>query len=264
MSDRHGARELGESDAARGPDHPGIPDEPSRTGGLSRFFPAERGLAFADAVIAIAMTLLILPLMESAGEIGHGRDAALEWFGEHWSQLFTFLLSFVLIGFFWIGHHRVFERVQRVTVPLLWLTLGFLLTIVWLPVATALTGYSDSGDTSTVLSYVLGVFAASAAWLLIRIYLARHPELHTLSPEQAREGVFHSAATALMFLFVGALMLLAPQIGYFAFFLMFLSGPAHRLGAHLSRIGADRRADERGVAGADGDDAAENGEAAAR
>ena len=33
-------------------------------------FPAERSAAFVDAVVAIAMTLLILPLMESVGDVG--------------------------------------------------------------------------------------------------------------------------------------------------------------------------------------------------
>lgn len=248
MVDRDDARGFEKSSSGLSPGHPKNPQAQERTGGLSRLLPAERSLAFADAVIAIAMTLLILPLMEAAGEIGRGSNAALAWFGEHWGQLFTFLLSFALIGFFWIGHHRVFERVQRVTLPLLWLTLAFLLTIVWLPVATALTGYSDSADTSTVLTYVLSIFAASGAWFLIRVYLARHPELHTLKPEQAREGVFHSGATSIMFLLVGAIMLIVPRIGYFAFFFMFLSSPAHMLAARLSRLGADRRVRDEGRA----------------
>ena len=40
---------------------------PQRT---AQRFPAEQARAFADAVVAIAMTLLILPLMESVGDVG--------------------------------------------------------------------------------------------------------------------------------------------------------------------------------------------------
>ncbi len=43
--------------------------EPDDTGD-EKLYAAERPKAFFDAVVAIAMTLLILPLMESVGDVG--------------------------------------------------------------------------------------------------------------------------------------------------------------------------------------------------
>lgn len=43
--------------------------EPDETGD-EKLYAAERPQAFFDAVVAIAMTLLILPLMESVGDVG--------------------------------------------------------------------------------------------------------------------------------------------------------------------------------------------------
>lgn len=57
---------------------------------------AERGRAFADAVIAIAMTLLILPLMETVGETAQRGEGATHWLSAHSDQLVCFVLSFVL------------------------------------------------------------------------------------------------------------------------------------------------------------------------
>ncbi|MEC3979770.1 TMEM175 family protein [Amycolatopsis sp. H20-H5] len=69
---------------------------------------AERLTFFGDAVIAIALTLLALelPLPEGAtnGELLH---SALE----HRWEYIAFLVSFLVIGAHWSGHHRVFRYV---------------------------------------------------------------------------------------------------------------------------------------------------------
>ena len=73
---------------------------------------AERLKAFTDAVVAIAMTLLILPLMDSVTDADETSTAA--WLAQEWPSLLTFMLSFVLIANFWLTHHRMFARVERV------------------------------------------------------------------------------------------------------------------------------------------------------
>ncbi len=107
---------------------------------------AERVTAFVDGVVAIALTLLILPLMESVGEVAGAGDDALTWLGDHTGQLLSFVLSFVLIAMFWMIHHRLFADVERVSSSFMWLLAGWLLTIVWLPVATAIAGRMDDDD----------------------------------------------------------------------------------------------------------------------
>ncbi|HOQ54587.1 MAG TPA: TMEM175 family protein, partial [Micropruina sp.] len=101
--------------------------------------PAERLVFFTDAVVAIAMTLLILPLMESIGDAPDEGDT-LHWLGAHRSQLVSFVLSFVIISVFWRAHHRLFEHVATVTQGLFVLDFCWMFTVVWLPIATALTG----------------------------------------------------------------------------------------------------------------------------
>lgn len=61
-------------------------------------FGAERAKTFVDAVVAIAMTLLILPLMESVAAAGGTGETAAEWVGGHGGQLFAFVLSFAVIA----------------------------------------------------------------------------------------------------------------------------------------------------------------------
>jgi uncharacterized membrane protein len=64
---------------------------------------------FSDAVVAIAMTLLILPLVGSASAIGPGGLA--HFVDHHGSQFLAFGLSFAVIGSFWWGQHQMLEHV---------------------------------------------------------------------------------------------------------------------------------------------------------
>src|SRR3954451_20994462 len=66
---------------------------------------------FSDAVFAIAMTLLVvgigIPKVKEGGDLGtalSGKDA----------EIFSFFLSFVVIGYFWLAHHRFFARLGAV------------------------------------------------------------------------------------------------------------------------------------------------------
>jgi uncharacterized membrane protein len=99
---------------------------------------AERMTFFADAVIAIAITLLALDLPVPTG----GSNAeVLHSVSEHRDEYLAFLISFVVIGQHWNGHHRVFRYVTSVNGRLGALTMYWLLMQVVTPFATrVLTG----------------------------------------------------------------------------------------------------------------------------
>ena len=188
---------------------------------------AERLQAFADAVVAIAMTLLILPLMESISDAQAARGSG-PWFHEHSDQLFSFVLSFVLITLFWLNHYRLFENVHRVDTPLVWLTAAWLLTIVWLPVATALSGRMSSTDPTTKVAYVGSMILTSLLLLVQRVYLQRHPGLHDIPPRRLLRGLASDISVALWFTIALVVMLAVPRLHYYPMFLMFLAGFTER------------------------------------
>lgn len=193
---------------------------------------AERLKAFTDAVVAIAMTLLILPLMESVSDLAREGVTAAEWLNDESTQLLTFALSFVLIANFWMSHHRLFDRVERVTGALVWLTVAWMFTIVWLPVATAIVGQMDTDATQTVL-YIGTLLVTSVVLMVTRLYVMRHPELHEIESIRLRHGLAADVITAVLFALALATSLLAPAVGYYAMFLLLLTWPLHRLATNV-------------------------------
>lgn len=193
-----------------------------RTGeGLARF------LTFIDAIVAIAVTLLVLPLVEIAGEATK-EESILDLLGNDHNKgiLISFLLSFVVIARLWLAHHRIFERVARYDQFIVVVTLGWALTIVVLPFPTALVAVYSSERQPEV--FYIGVLLLSSLCLsVLSWHVSRHPEL------QREEAAGHPLASTFFtsIWYVAALLVAVavPSRGYTALLLLLLSGPTARL-----------------------------------
>jgi uncharacterized membrane protein len=98
----------------------------------------ERLTFFADAVIAIAITLLALDLPIPEGSTNHEVLVSVR---DHRDEYLAFLISFAVIGAHWRGHHAVFRYVTTLGGRLPRLTITWLLMQVITPFATrVLTG----------------------------------------------------------------------------------------------------------------------------
>ena len=63
----------------------------------------DRVVNFSDAVVAIAITILVLPLVDEASSIGHGDvNHFLAGIG---AQVYVFVLSFAVIAYYWFLHY---------------------------------------------------------------------------------------------------------------------------------------------------------------
>lgn len=208
-------------------------------------YSSARAKSFVDAVVAIAMTLLILPLVDSFTASTESVTASTQslpdaatWFGGHASLLFASGVSFVVIALFWIEHHRMYARVHRVTVDLLWLNVAWLATIVWMPVATAMSEEMQSNDALSVTVYIGSMALASVLALAQRLFLRRRKDLHDASESQLRSGIAVDLSMVTLFLVSLAIAILFPLVNYFALFLLMLTEPLQRLYARLLRVRA--------------------------
>lgn len=196
---------------------------------------ADRFKAFADAVVAIAMTLLILPLMESVSEAGRhqhenpGYDTA-AFLHEHVGQIVSLMLSFLLIAVFWMGHHQQYDAIERITKPLLWLNIAWMFTIVCLPVTTALLGAMDTDPLQKVV-YIGNLALTQLTGMLARIYVLRHPELTTAPLGRVRLGAIADATTTVLYMAALGLSLLWPRLSYGTLFVLMLTSVVTHLAA---------------------------------
>ena len=88
------------------------PDKRHTADGLKRL------IAFADAVVAIALTLLVLPLVDLASEVETRRTLP-EIMSDHGDVLIGFLISFIVTWVLWRNHHAIMENYydRKVSVP---------------------------------------------------------------------------------------------------------------------------------------------------
>jgi len=189
--------------------------------------------AFADAVVAIALTLLILPLVEIPVRYHGGVGSLLTG---HFAQLFAFGLSFAVIARLWIAHHTISEHLQSYSQPIIIWTMIWLVTIVFLPFPTELIGHGPVTRISAAL-YIATLLGSSIALGALAWLSGHHDELrHPAAPPQevARlsTGAWRNPA-----LLAGALVLALafPAIGLYPLLLLFAEPVVARLARRRRR-----------------------------
>jgi len=125
--------------------------------------------ALCDGVFAIAMTILVLEL-HVPERLGPGGLAG--ELGRLLPKLASYAVSFVILGTLWVGHRYQFHFIRRSDRALLWINLGFLLFISFLPFATALVG-SYPAERAAVLTYGATLMAAGLCLLAQWEYVSR-------------------------------------------------------------------------------------------
>jgi uncharacterized membrane protein len=133
--------------------------------------PNERLVLFTDAVIAITITLLVLEIRLPEG-VGEMSDAEL------WSALLglsdrflAYLISFAVIGVYWLNHHGKFNRIIGSTRQLLLINLLFLLFIGIVPFTTALI--AESGGAVSTIIYASGMVCCGLPLMWLWIHADR-------------------------------------------------------------------------------------------
>jgi uncharacterized membrane protein len=193
--------------------------------------PTHRGLdrliTFLDAVVAIAMTLLVLPLTE----IIVGTDQpplAADVFAQNAGRFWAFLLSFAVIFRLWLGHHRMVERVGAYDTAFLWANFGWALTIVFLPFATQLT-WAYPVDDRVAIGVYLGTLTLSSVFLsLVAALVWRRPVLRRESVTARDAAPWASLATTTALILALVIGVAFPRINYYALLLLFLTAPVER------------------------------------
>jgi uncharacterized membrane protein len=194
--------------------------------------PRTRLETFSDGVIAISITLTVLSIDVPTG-VPEARvgSAILDLIPD----VGNYLLSFVVIGAFWMSHHFALDRIERVDRRIILTNLLFLAAISLVPLVTTLL--NEYSVTASVITYagVMTVAALSelAIWLhaersgLVAEAVGEEERAERLSRLWTVTGVFAlSIPVAFLSILVAQLMWL----------LVFLSVPLARVRLWRGRL----------------------------
>jgi uncharacterized membrane protein len=189
----------------------------------------ERLFTFLDAVVAIAITLLVLPLVEVLGSAEAHRAGLAEVLRDNAANFGAFALSFVVIARLWWSHHRLGERVRAVDGASVLLNLGWVLTVVVLPFATqVVAGFPP--DPLPVAIYIGTITLSSACITVLGLLVVRRDALRRPGTEDdARAGLISGVVTTALFALALVLGTAIRSVNYLGLLLLFVSGPLERL-----------------------------------
>jgi uncharacterized membrane protein len=146
-----------------------------------------------DGIFAIAMTLLVLginipkPQESVASAVLPGLIEGL------FPQIFLFIVAFLVLALFWMGHHRQFHFVHKIDPALLWINILILISIVFVPFSTDVAGdYPDVMDAA--LLFHANMFIVGLLFFVQWRYICRHEHLCEPVPGNAviRGGIYRS------------------------------------------------------------------------
>ncbi|GAB3363124.1 TMEM175 family protein [Micromonospora halotolerans] len=175
--------------------------EPARTPGTSSPFGIERNpsrvVAFTDAVLAIAVTLLVLEIRppQDSRHLLHGLVTL-------WPSYLAYAVTFMLIGQVWANHHVMFDQIRTADRTVLFLNTVLLMDIAFLPFAASVLAQAfreGHGERVAVVLHGLTFELAAVLFNAIWAYARRRPRLlvATLDAAGARAigGRFRLALT---------------------------------------------------------------------
>jgi uncharacterized membrane protein len=180
----------------------------------------ERTIMFTDAAVAIALTLLVLPLVDVAQEAIQGSVG--EVLADHWQDFFSFVLSFVVVSSLWSVHRGLWQVLEDYSELLLTLNSYWMLTIVFLPVPTALLT-TESGLSPTGVHVYLGTLVANTVLITAQTWLIlRRPRLRRPYGTDAimRDRIGGSARALLVILLAFGVAFIEPAWGLYTLLLL--------------------------------------------
>jgi uncharacterized membrane protein len=132
---------------------------------------------FSDGVFAIAATLLVLDVKAPGDGLGHA-------LGHIWPSYAAYAVSFLTIGIMWVNHHTVFEQIGRVDRTFLFINVGFLMLIAFVPFPTRLVAEhlrDDDNIRAAALAYGITLTTTAIFYNALWLYAALgrrllHPE----------------------------------------------------------------------------------------
>lgn len=143
-------------------------EEQKIEGEVESLIDENRVINFSDAVFAFAATLLVLKIdlpQLSGNVVGSQVISSLI---SLWPQYLANLISFLVIGYYWIHHHAIFGLLKRFNSTIVWINLFFLICVSFIPFPVDLYGdFPNVPEVVVFYSFSLAVvgYTLAIVWL---------------------------------------------------------------------------------------------------
>jgi uncharacterized membrane protein len=141
---------------------------------------ATRLEAFSDGVIAVIITIMVLEL-----RVPHENGLAGLWSVA--PRLGIYLLSFLMVGIYWINHHDLIRRIESVDYRILWSNLIFLFVLSLIPYFVEYLDEKSFDSFSTMLYDIVMLSVGASFFLLRRAVMRRQRQTGSLQSSDFKE-----------------------------------------------------------------------------
>ena len=160
------------------------PPQPQHT------MPSSRLEAFSDGVIAVIVTIMVL-------ELHVPQENGWAGFVPVLPRIAIYVLSFGMVGIYWINHHELLRRSETINYNVLWANLVFLLGLSFVPFATDYVSEKHFDGFSALL-YDVAMIVAGATFFGLRHAVMRMQQLRgDLDREHKVEAQKHLLSLAI-------------------------------------------------------------------
>src|SRR5262245_55998378 len=95
--------------------------------------------ALTDGIFAFAMTLMVfdikVPPVAQIDQLNLRHELI-----QMWPRFLAYVISFVMLGVYWVGHHNQYHYIRRTDRSVLWINIFFLMGVSLIPFSTGLLG----------------------------------------------------------------------------------------------------------------------------
>ncbi len=145
--------------------------------------------AFSDGVLAIIITIMVLEI-----KVPHEAD----WTSIKplLSVLYSYILSYLFVGIYWVNHHHLLHTVKKVTGKILWANLHFLFWLSLTPVATGWMGENHFA-TNTVVVYAVLLLLCGLGYTVLEATI-HQTNIHNTIFEDAFKSLRRKGKTSII------------------------------------------------------------------
>ncbi|MEV6815759.1 TMEM175 family protein [Micromonospora sp. NPDC051296] len=193
-----------DSAGAGAPQRPDIHQRRQRT--------LQRITTFTDGGVAIALTLLVLPLVDFADQ-STARQSVAQLFSQHLGDILSFVVSFLVIALFWRTHRHLYEQIVDYDEFLLVLNTAWLMAVVFLPFPTARLFVETRLRTDSAVLYLSNMLVISLLALAQVWWVNRHANLRASSSPGGARALAPPVALSVIFAVATLVALAWPTAG---------------------------------------------------